>query len=310
MALERLISSTAGLATPALVVDLAAADRNIAAAANVRLRPHFKAHKCPELMRRQLAGGDCTGVTCATAWEAEVVARAGLHDDILVANEVADPGGAGVAAARRRARADHGRDRQPAPRRAAAPAIELRGADRDRRGPAALRAGPGRRGRRSSRWPSGPGDAASSAACRATRATRCCCPSGRRARSRSRARRRSSNRLRRRARLRARLRRRDGDVRPLDPPRRDPGRLLRPAGRQLRQARPAVRARARLPHDDRLAQRHPRRLRRGPEGALGGVRPARGRSIPAIEVVGLADEHATLRLDAGEPAGRSATRSC
>ena len=53
----------------------------------------MKAHKCPELMRRQLAGGDCTGITCATAWEAEVAARAGLHDDILVANEVADPGG-------------------------------------------------------------------------------------------------------------------------------------------------------------------------------------------------------------------------
>jgi D-serine deaminase-like pyridoxal phosphate-dependent protein len=92
MALNRLISSTAGLATPALVVDLGVADRNIAAA-NVRLRPHLKAHKCPELMRRQLAGGDCTGVTCATAWEAEIAARAGLHDDILVANEVADPGG-------------------------------------------------------------------------------------------------------------------------------------------------------------------------------------------------------------------------
>jgi D-serine deaminase-like pyridoxal phosphate-dependent protein len=87
-----LITATTGLATPALVVDLPAADRNIAAA-NVRLRPHLKAHKCPELMRRQLAGGDCMGVTCATAWEAEVAARAGLHDDILVANEVADPGG-------------------------------------------------------------------------------------------------------------------------------------------------------------------------------------------------------------------------
>jgi D-serine deaminase-like pyridoxal phosphate-dependent protein len=92
MGIERLLEATAGLATPALVVDLVAADGNIAAA-NVRLRPHFKAHKCPELMRRQLAGGDCTGVTCATAWEAEVAARAGLHDDILVANEVADPGG-------------------------------------------------------------------------------------------------------------------------------------------------------------------------------------------------------------------------
>jgi D-serine deaminase-like pyridoxal phosphate-dependent protein len=92
MGVERLLSSTGGLATPALVVDLAVADRNIAAA-GVRLRPHLKAHKCPELMRRQLAGGDCSGVTCATAWEAEVAARAGLHEDILVANEVADPGG-------------------------------------------------------------------------------------------------------------------------------------------------------------------------------------------------------------------------
>jgi D-serine deaminase-like pyridoxal phosphate-dependent protein len=99
MGIERLLEATAGLATPALVVDLVAADGNIAAASdyfagrNTRLRPHFKAHKCPELLRRQLAGGDCAGVTCATAWEAEVVARAALHDDVLVANEVADPGG-------------------------------------------------------------------------------------------------------------------------------------------------------------------------------------------------------------------------
>jgi D-serine deaminase-like pyridoxal phosphate-dependent protein len=99
MELEGLLDATAGLATPALVVDLVVADGNIAAASDyfagrsTRLRPHFKAHKCPELLRRQLAGGDCAGVTCATAWEAEVVARAALHDDVLVANEVADPGG-------------------------------------------------------------------------------------------------------------------------------------------------------------------------------------------------------------------------
>ena len=73
----------------------------------MRLRPHLKAHKCPELMRRQLAGGDCTGVTCATAWEAEIAARAGLHDDLLVANEVADPGG--LASLRRAA--EHARSR-------------------------------------------------------------------------------------------------------------------------------------------------------------------------------------------------------
>jgi D-serine deaminase-like pyridoxal phosphate-dependent protein len=103
---ERLLAATHDVATPALVVDRAAVDRNIARASayfserQTRLRPHFKAHKCTELMRRQLAGGDCAGITCATAWEAEVVARAGVHDDILVANEVADRAGlASLAAA-------------------------------------------------------------------------------------------------------------------------------------------------------------------------------------------------------------------
>ena len=106
MGLERLLAATDDVATPALVVDVAAIDRNIARASayfsehDTRLRPHFKAHKCTELMRRQVAGGDCAGVTCATAWEAEVVARAGVHDDILVANEVADRAGiASLAAA-------------------------------------------------------------------------------------------------------------------------------------------------------------------------------------------------------------------
>ena len=64
------------LPTPCLLVDLPAADRNIAAAAqllrgtDVRLRPHFKAHKCTELMRRQVQAEGCFGVTCQTAWEA------------------------------------------------------------------------------------------------------------------------------------------------------------------------------------------------------------------------------------------------
>ncbi|MFL5845101.1 MAG: alanine racemase [Solirubrobacteraceae bacterium] len=86
------------LPSPALVVDLAAADRNIARAAAhfadgpVRLRPHFKAHKCTRLLRRQVDAGACSGVTCATAWEAEVLAEAGF-DDVLVANEVADAQG-------------------------------------------------------------------------------------------------------------------------------------------------------------------------------------------------------------------------
>ena len=85
----------AQLPTPCLLVDLAAADRNIAAAARllrgtgVRLRPHFKAHKCTELMRRQLRAEGCHGVTCQTAGEAVSLSAAGFTD-ILVSNVVAD----------------------------------------------------------------------------------------------------------------------------------------------------------------------------------------------------------------------------
>jgi D-serine deaminase-like pyridoxal phosphate-dependent protein len=84
------------LPTPCLVVDLDAADRNINRLASyysnssVKLRPHFKAHKCTALMRRQLAAGGCVGVTCATPYEAEVLAREGFPE-ILVANQVINP---------------------------------------------------------------------------------------------------------------------------------------------------------------------------------------------------------------------------
>jgi D-serine deaminase-like pyridoxal phosphate-dependent protein len=84
----------AGLPTPCAVVDVAALRRNIARAVScvegdtgTRLRPHFKAHKCTALLARQLANGGCTGVTCATAGEAEVLAERGF-EDILVANQV------------------------------------------------------------------------------------------------------------------------------------------------------------------------------------------------------------------------------
>lgn len=88
----------ATLPTPCLVVDQAAADRNIARAAAlysrgpVKLRPHFKAHKCTRLLRRQLDAGGCVGATCATPGEADVLARAGFPD-VLVANQVIDPNG-------------------------------------------------------------------------------------------------------------------------------------------------------------------------------------------------------------------------
>ena len=90
--------------TPALVVDVAAMQRNIERAASYfaarssKLRPHFKAHKTPEIARRQLAAGSCTGITCATIGEAEIVAREGVTRDILVANEIVGPGKADRAA--------------------------------------------------------------------------------------------------------------------------------------------------------------------------------------------------------------------
>jgi D-serine deaminase-like pyridoxal phosphate-dependent protein len=80
------------LSTPALIVDCAALDRNIArmaaffAEGSCRLRPHFKAHKTPAIARRQLAAGSVSGLTCATVGEAEIVSA--FCDDILLANEV------------------------------------------------------------------------------------------------------------------------------------------------------------------------------------------------------------------------------
>jgi D-serine deaminase-like pyridoxal phosphate-dependent protein len=85
-------SSLADIPTPALLVDVAALDRNIArmaaffASGPCRLRPHFKAHKTPAIARRQLAAGSCIGLTCATVAEAEAID--GLCDDVLLANEV------------------------------------------------------------------------------------------------------------------------------------------------------------------------------------------------------------------------------
>lgn len=78
--------------TPCLLVDVEAMERNIKRMADYfadrpcKLRPHFKAHKTPEIARRQLAAGSSTGLTCATVYEAEIVSV--FCDDILIANEV------------------------------------------------------------------------------------------------------------------------------------------------------------------------------------------------------------------------------
>jgi len=90
------------LQTPALVVDRAAFDHNVAAMSAAlpgpRLRPHVKAHKSTALAQRQAVAGH-RAFTCATIREVEGMAAAGLGDDLLLANEVADARRLGAVAA-------------------------------------------------------------------------------------------------------------------------------------------------------------------------------------------------------------------
>ncbi len=64
-------------------------DTMSAALPGARLRPHIKAHKTTALARAQAANGH-QNFTCATIREMEGMARAGLGDDLLLANEVLD----------------------------------------------------------------------------------------------------------------------------------------------------------------------------------------------------------------------------
>jgi len=73
----------AELPTPALLIDLDILESNIAKmsahakAAGIKLRPHAKSHKCPEIAKRQIAAG-AVGVCAATISEAEALANAGI----------------------------------------------------------------------------------------------------------------------------------------------------------------------------------------------------------------------------------------
>ncbi len=81
------------LTTPALVVDGDVLQTNQRAMSLAlpgdRLRPHVKAHKCTGLAALQAEAGH-RGFTCATVAEVEGMARVGLSDDLLLANEVVD----------------------------------------------------------------------------------------------------------------------------------------------------------------------------------------------------------------------------
>ena len=80
--------------TPALVIDLDALDHNIAVIADhyrgksIRLRPHVKNHKSPQIFAMQAeAGGTVGGICAAKVSEAEVFAEAGAAN-VLIANQV------------------------------------------------------------------------------------------------------------------------------------------------------------------------------------------------------------------------------
>src|ERR1700760_3736864 len=79
--------------TPAPVADLDLLEQNLRrmsdyfATRHAKIRPHFKSHKCVELARRQLAAGNCSGITCAKLAEAEQLVAGGISDT-LIANEV------------------------------------------------------------------------------------------------------------------------------------------------------------------------------------------------------------------------------
>ena len=87
--------SRANLSTPALLLDLDALERNIAAmaahtkGAGINLRPHSKGAKSIEIARRQIAAG-AIGICCSTLGEAEVIAGAGI-EGVLITSPVVTP---------------------------------------------------------------------------------------------------------------------------------------------------------------------------------------------------------------------------
>jgi len=77
--------------TPALILDLPSFERNQKTLFDlvknrVRVRPHAKTHKCPEVAKRQMALG-AVGMCCQKVSEAEAMVDGGVGD-VLVSNEI------------------------------------------------------------------------------------------------------------------------------------------------------------------------------------------------------------------------------
>lgn len=84
-----------GLSTPALVLDAAKFRANaetmnaLLNGSALKLRPHYKSHKCAAIARWQIEHG-AIGMTCSKLSEAEDLCDAGI-EDILLANQITDP---------------------------------------------------------------------------------------------------------------------------------------------------------------------------------------------------------------------------
>ena len=83
-----------GIQTPALIVDEkiylenARTMKRLLEGKALKLRPHYKSHKCAEIAREQILGG-AVGMTCAKLDEAIDLCDSGV-EDILIANQIVD----------------------------------------------------------------------------------------------------------------------------------------------------------------------------------------------------------------------------
>lgn len=82
------------LSTPALIVQKSVFDKNaehmsaLLRDSRLKLRPHFKSHKCAAIAHQQMRDG-AVGITCAKLDEALDLADSGIGD-ILIANQITD----------------------------------------------------------------------------------------------------------------------------------------------------------------------------------------------------------------------------
>jgi 3-hydroxy-D-aspartate aldolase len=78
--------------TPALILDLTSFEKNqqtlfdSVKGRTIRVRPHAKTHKCPEVAKRQIAMG-AVGMCCQKVSEAQAMVDGGV-DDVLISNEI------------------------------------------------------------------------------------------------------------------------------------------------------------------------------------------------------------------------------